>query len=151
MPRQREAVRLVSMGEPGSGESFERRHSTQARGVRRFFQRLASSRGELEAEELREDAEEVGATPIGECAERARVRVFGTLRTVTLQPRGGVPAVEAELYDGSGVIDIVWLGRRRIAGIEPGRTLQVHGLVTEQEGRKLMFNPRYELWPQESQ
>lgn len=117
-----------------------------ARGsVRKFFRRLATSRDQLEADELQEDAEKAGATPVRECGERERVSVFGTLRTVTLQPRGGVPALEAELYDGSGVIGIVWLGRRRIAGIEPGRVLCAHGLVTEQEGKKVMFNPWYEL------
>jgi hypothetical protein len=64
---------------------------------------------------------------------------------VTLRPRGGAPALEAELYDGSDVIDLVWLGRRRIAGIEPGRLVRAEGLVSVQDGRKVMFNPRYEL------
>jgi hypothetical protein len=64
---------------------------------------------------------------------------------VTLRPRGGAPALEAELYDGSDVIDLVWLGRRRIAGIEPGRLMRAEGLVSVQDGRKVMFNPRYEL------
>lgn len=88
-----------------------------------------------------------GATLIRDCGARARVCVCGALRTVTLQPRGSTLAVEAELYDGSGAIDLVWLGRRHIAGIEPGRMLQARGLVAEQEGRRLMFNPRYELRP----
>lgn len=69
----------------------------------------------------------------------------GTLRTVTLRPRGGNPALEAELYDGTGVVNLVWLGRRRIAGIEPGRKLRAEGLVSVQDGRKVIFNPRYEL------
>jgi hypothetical protein len=43
------------------------------------------------------------------------------------------------------VIDLVWLGRRRIAGIEPGRLVRAEGLVSVQDGRKVMFNPRYEL------
>ena len=47
----------------------------------------------------------------------------GTLRTVTLRPRAGVPALVAELYDGSGTINLVWLGRRQIPGIEPGRAV----------------------------
>jgi hypothetical protein len=79
------------------------------------------------------------------CAERRRACVAGTLRTVTLRPRGGAPALEAELYDGTDVINLVWLGRRRIAGIEPGRRLRAEGLVSVQDGRKVMFNPRYEL------
>jgi hypothetical protein len=56
-----------------------------------------------------------------------------------------VPSLEAELYDGSDVINLVWLGRRRIAGIEPGRIVCAYGLVSFQDGRKVMFNPRYDL------
>ena len=67
--------------------------------------------------------------PIADAPDRERVRLRGTLRTVTLRPRGGVPALEAELYDGSGVITVVWLGRRRIAGIGPGRAIQVEGRI----------------------
>ncbi|TMR18346.1 DNA-binding protein [Nonomuraea turkmeniaca] len=116
-------------------------------GLRGFLSRLASPQSEIEAQELREDADEVGATPIASCGGRRRFCVAGTLRTVTLRPRGGAPALEAELYDGSDVIDLVWLGRRKIAGIEPGRTVKAEGLVSMQDGRKVMFNPRYELRP----
>ncbi|GAA1022956.1 hypothetical protein Aple_095940 [Acrocarpospora pleiomorpha] len=116
-------------------------------GLRAFFRRLTSSQAELEAAELREDLDRHGATPIASCAERQRFCVAGTLRTVTLRPRGGAPALEAELYDGSDVIDLVWLGRRKIVGIEPGRVVRAEGLVSLQDGRKVMFNPRYELRP----
>ncbi|HEY3682014.1 MAG TPA: OB-fold nucleic acid binding domain-containing protein [Streptosporangiaceae bacterium] len=115
------------------------------RGLRGFFRRLTAGNEELEAEELLKDAENTGATPISTCGERQRVCVLGTLRTVTLNPRGGAPALEAELYDGSDFVDLVWLGRRKIAGIEPGRTLRAEGLVTMCDGRKVIFNPRYEL------
>ncbi len=114
-------------------------------GLRRFLRRLASSNAELEAEELKKDTGAEGATPIAQCGERRRAQVAGTLRTVTLRPRGGAPALEAELYDGSDVVSLVWLGRRRIAGIEPGRRLRAEGLVSLQDGRKVIFNPRYEL------
>ncbi|GAA2414761.1 OB-fold nucleic acid binding domain-containing protein [Actinomadura vinacea] len=114
-------------------------------GLRRFLRRMASSKAELEAEELQKTSDEEGATPITACATRKRARVAGTLRTVTLRPRGGAPALEAELYDGTDVINLVWLGRRKIAGIDPGRRLHAEGLVSLQDGRKVMFNPRYEL------
>ncbi len=116
-----------------------------SRGLRGFFRRLASSKAELEAEELQRTSGSAGATPIKSCTARRRACVAGTLRTVTLRPRGGAPALEAELYDGSDVIDLVWLGRRRINGIEPGRLMRAEGLVSVQDGRKVMFNPRYEL------
>jgi hypothetical protein len=114
-------------------------------GLRGFFRRLASSKAELEAEELQKSTGVEGATPICDCRTRGRARVAGTLRTVTLRPRGGAPALEAELYDGTDVINLVWLGRRKIAGIEPGRRLCAEGLVSIQDGRKVIFNPRYEL------
>ena len=71
----------------------------------------------------------------------------GTLRTVTLRPRGGVPALEAELFDGTDVVTIVWLGRRRIAGITPGRSIQVQGRIGRHDGMRTIYNPRYELIP----
>ncbi|ETK32387.1 OB-fold nucleic acid binding domain-containing protein [Microbispora corallina] len=116
-------------------------------GLRGFFHRLTTSQAELEAAELQEDLGRQGATPIARCGGRQRFCVAGTLRTVTLRPRGGAPALEAELYDGSDVIDLVWLGRRKIVGIEPGRVVKAEGLVSVQDGRKVMFNPRYELRP----
>ena len=66
---------------------------------------------------------------------------------MTLRPRAGVPALEAELYDGSGHLSLVWLGRRHIAGIEPGRRVRVHGMVTQSDGEPAIYNPRYELKP----
>ncbi|WP_084339001.1 OB-fold nucleic acid binding domain-containing protein [Actinomadura oligospora] len=114
-------------------------------GLRRFLRRMASSKEELEAEELQRSTGEEGATPITACTARQRACVAGTLRTVTLRPRGGAPALEAELYDGTDVVNLVWLGRRKIAGIDPGRRLRAEGFVSVQDGRKVMFNPRYEL------
>ena len=69
----------------------------------------------------------------------------GTLKTVTLRPRGGVPALEAELYDGSGTILVIWLGRRRIAGIFPGRQIRVEGRIGVHSDTRIIYNPRYEL------
>jgi hypothetical protein len=84
---------------------------------------------------------------IADAPDRERVKLHGSLRTVTLRPRAGVPALEAELNDGSGVITIVWLGRRRIAGIEPGRAISVEGRIGAHQGTRVMYNPRYELIP----
>lgn len=115
--------------------------------LRRAVNRLASSAKEHEAAQLQKECVEIGATPISELPDRERVRVAGTLRTVTLRPRAGVPALVAELYDGSGSISLVWLGRRQIAGIEPGRALVAYGRVTRDGQHTVIFNPRYELRP----
>jgi len=124
---------------------------SQAGATRRFARvrdRFASPRDTRDAEDARElqtECVDVGATPVAQVADRTYAKVAGTLRTVTLRPVGGVPALEAELYDGSGIVTLVWLGRRRLAAIEPGRWLVASGLIADHEGRRLMYNPRYEL------
>ncbi|WP_084704015.1 OB-fold nucleic acid binding domain-containing protein [Phaeacidiphilus oryzae] len=115
--------------------------------LRRMFTRLTSTQEELNAAEEREDAQVVGCTPIARCDDRELVTVTGTLRAVTLRPRAGVPALEAELFDGTDALDVVWLGRRSITGIEPGRKLIAHGRIGHARGRRVLFNPRYELRP----
>jgi hypothetical protein len=84
---------------------------------------------------------------IADAPDRERVRLRGTLRTVTLSPRGGAPALEAELYDGTGVLTVIWLGRRRIAGISPGSSIQVEGRIGVHDKARVIYNPRYELRP----
>ncbi|NBM18751.1 OB-fold nucleic acid binding domain-containing protein [Streptomyces sp. GC420] len=123
------------------------RHEKPASRFRRLLDRLSSSQEELHSAELQEDAQAAGCTRIAECDDRQIVKVTGTLRTVTLRPRAGVPALEAELFDGSGALDVVWLGRRSIAGIEPGRRLIASGRISMSRGRRVLFNPKYELRP----
>ena len=57
----------------------------------------------------------------------------------------GAPTLEAELYDGSGSLTLVWLGRKRVPGIEVGRVLTATGRLGLREGGRVLYNPRYEL------
>lgn len=98
-----------------------------------------------EARELRRDVVRSGLVTLEDAPDREKVTVQGSLHTVTLRPRGGVPALEAELYDGTAAITLLWLGRRRIAGVYPGRNIVVTGRIGVQDGQRVMFNPRYEL------
>ena len=77
--------------------------------------------------------------------ERPRVRVAGTVRVIRHDRIGGMPAFEAEVCDGPYRIDLVWLGRHRIAGIETGSAVVAEGRLGVRHGRTTMFNPRYEL------
>lgn len=115
--------------------------------LRQVFSRLVAPQDEVHAEQERERAVALGGTPIRRLRPRERAVVCGTLRSVVLRPRAGAPALEAELFDGSGSLAVVWLGRRHIAGVEPGRRVRVAGMVTDADGRTAMFNPRYELLP----
>lgn len=115
--------------------------------LRRIASSLAQSKADQHAQALQEDVRDVGATPICRCTPGEPATISGVLRSVTLRPRDNVPAVEAELFDGSGRITLVWLGRRRIRGIEPGRAIVVSGRITCNTERPTVFNPRYELRP----
>lgn len=112
--------------------------------LRRSISRWANSQHQ-ELSDLAKEHLGADVQAISEAQDRARVVLRGTLRSVTLQPRGGAPSLEAELDDGTGSIVVVWLGRRRIGGVVPGRAIKVEGRTSLQEGRRVMFNPRYEL------
>jgi RecJ-like exonuclease len=113
--------------------------------ISRFFRRLTASEAELDAEELQRVAEQSGCVPACDVNRGDLVNVNGRLRTVVYTPRTNLPTLEADLFDGSDVVTLVWLGRRAIPGIEPGRQLTVRGRVAVRDGRKVIYNPYYEL------
>jgi hypothetical protein len=113
----------------------------------RALRRLTEDEAALDAEDLLGGVAETGAKPVAICAQGQPVTVTGRLRSVVYTPRDTVPTVDAELYDGSGSVHLVWLGRSRIAGIEPGRALVARGRIAEHDGLKVIFNPWYELKP----
>ena len=113
--------------------------------IQRLGASLAKTKAAQHAEALQGSVSKVGSTPIGACIPGQETTVSGVLRSVTLRPRENVPAVEAELYDGSGQVRLVWLGRRQILGITPGRAIVVTGRITCNETDPTIFNPRYEL------
>jgi RecG-like helicase len=113
--------------------------------LQRALRRMTSSNAELESEDLQRSVRQEGSVPIQNCEDRQRVQLTGTVSTVTINPRAGHPALEVELRDGSGAVTLVWLGRRQIPGIDCGRTLKVWGRISCHEGRRLVYNPRYEL------
>ena len=88
-----------------------------------------------------------GATSIATSPDREQVCLTGTLRTVILRPRAGVPVLEAEMWDGTASVTVSWLGRRQIPGIEPGRRIVVRGRITPAPGGRTVYNPIYELRP----
>lgn len=113
--------------------------------LRRMVRKLTSDAAELDADDLTRNVERSGATRAVDCSSGQEVTVLGRLRTVELCPRAAVATLEAELFDGTEGVTLVWLGRRRIPGIEPGRTVRAHGRIAVRDGRKVLYNPYYEL------
>jgi RecJ-like exonuclease len=112
---------------------------------RRLMNKLGSEAGDTAADDLSQGTEDVGATPASSCKCGDSVTVRGKLRSVELCPRDANATLEAELYDGTEDVTLVWLGRRSIPGIEPGRTIKVTGRMAVRDGRKVLYNPYYEL------
>lgn len=86
-----------------------------------------------------------GTSPIGEVRHRDRAKVAGKLKTVRVQSWSGVPAFECTVVDGSGALTLVFLGRRAVAGLNPGTKLIAEGAIGSYKGRLAMLNPAYEL------
>ncbi len=86
-----------------------------------------------------------GTTRISNLRPRQRARVEGRVRSVRVQAGGGVPSVECVLSDGSASILLVFQGRRRVPGIEPGTRLIVEGMVGERGRKPAMMNPLFTI------
>lgn len=109
------------------------------------LRRMVSSTSELEAEELRRDAELEGVDTIAGSTVRQRVVLRGTIRTVTPPEEADYPRLEAEFEDGSGTLTLVWMGRREVPGIRAGTVLRMTGRLSSHRGQPALYNPRYEL------
>ncbi len=88
-----------------------------------------------------------GAVPIGDVQDRQRVRIAGRVHALRVQPWSGQPTLECTVTDGTGRIVVVFLGRRRIAGIEPGARIVIDGIVGQRAGQRVILNPEYRLLP----
>lgn len=90
-------------------------------------------------------AADTDAIAIGDAPSRQRVRVAGKVKAVRVQPFAGVAGVRATLVDDTGQLSILFVGRRQLAGVEPGRKLLAEGVIVEQYGKRTMLNPVYRL------
>ncbi len=86
-----------------------------------------------------------GTTPICDLRPRQRARVFGRVKAVRVQAGAGVPSVECTISDASGQLMLVFQGRRRVPGIEPGARLVVEGMAGERGRRIVMVNPLFTI------
>jgi amino acid transporter len=111
------------------------------------LQKLTADPDALHAADLQAECLDEGATPIADTVAHDYVDVAGTLRTVTLRPRGTSLTMEADLWDGTGSVTLIWLGRRDIPGIRPGRRITVHGRVAQVKDERTIYNPSYQLQP----
>lgn len=117
-------------------------------GLRQHLQDLTVSPQAQDERRLREFCtHHPGVVPIGDVAARQAATVVAEVASVRLVPKGGTSWLEVTVSDGTDRMVIMWTGRRRLPGVEPGRRLVFSGTASAigPGGRMLMMNPRYEL------
>ncbi len=114
----------------------------------RWMHRLTVDENTADATELSHDVDlQAGCQRAAGCGQGDRVAIVGRLRAVALRPTDSVATLVAELWDGTDEVQLIWLGRRSIPGVQTGRTVKARGRLAIREGRKVIYNPDYELMP----
>lgn len=114
--------------------------------VRRFLHRMSESDEQRYAEEIEAWAQKVpGSVRIRDAETRSRSKIAGVVRRITVRPLEGHESLEALLYDGTGEVTVVWMGRRTIPGLGLGTRLVVEGMLAEQRGARRLVNPVFEF------
>ena len=122
-------------------------HAPRESALRRVLHRVTASDEDLADDDLQRSSLDAGASTISEAKLRTRASLQGRIEVLTLHPRGTNRWLEAELRDGTGAVTLIWMGRRRIPGLRAGRRISVEGMITEADGRRVIYNPRYTVLP----
>lgn len=113
--------------------------------LRKFVERLTKPIEELDRMELAQWCDALHATPVGDAEPRKPARLAGEVRSVRIVPRAGADALEASVSDGRSSVTAVFLGRRKISGITPGRRVVLEGVLSLDGRRRVIYNPVYTL------
>ena len=113
--------------------------------LKKMVERFTKPVEDIDREQLTAFCDARQLAPMHDIAPRTRVKVGGEVRSVRIVPRAGAPALEVTVSDGRGAVVGVFLGRRKIAGLSPGRKVAFEGVAARDGKRYLVFNPIYEL------
>ena len=114
--------------------------------VRRFFSRMAETDEQRYSDEIQTWSATVpGTVRIRDATTRSRVKLAGVVRRITVRPLEGSESLEALMDDGTGEVNVVWMGRRSIPGVNLGTRLVVEGVLGEQRSERRLVNPRFEF------
>ena len=113
--------------------------------LKKMVERFTKPVEEIDREQLTAFCDARLLTAMDVVQPRTRVRVGGEVRSVRIVPRAGAAALEVTVSDGRGSMVGVFLGRRKIAGLSPGRKVAFEGVAARDGKRYLVYNPIYEL------
>ena len=108
--------------------------------------RLTETDEDRLAAEIREWSETVpDSTRIDQAKDRSRVKLAGAVRRITIRPVKGFEGMRLQLFDGTGDVSVVFLGRRSIPGLTLGSRLVVEGVIGRSGDVRQMVNPTFEF------
>lgn len=121
---------------------------------RNFFKKIIKNfiqpNNQLIARKLSQEAIKSGSTLIQDLKRGQIIQVSGMINSTTTRPQKSVPAYEIEIFDGSGFINVIWLGRSVVIGVTPGKYIEVKGRITFLSSRPTIYNPLYTLLSREN-
>jgi two-component system, OmpR family, sensor histidine kinase KdpD len=85
------------------------------------------------------------ATRISDVRGRDRITVTGTIISAQTTAIGSSLAYRCVLADGTGELDLLFLGRAAIAGLAAGTRCCIEGVGAARGGRLAVWNPRYQV------
>jgi hypothetical protein len=112
--------------------------------IRKLVDRMTKSVEDTDREQLAAFCDDLeGVAPLDQLPLRVPVRFGGEITSVRIVPRAGAPALEVTINDGRGSVTAVFLGRRKIAAMSPGRRLIAEGVPVARGPDRLVYNPWY--------
>ena len=116
--------------------------------LRKLVDRVTKNVEESDRESLAAFCDDLdGVVRLDELPLRVPVRFGGEITSVRIVPRAGAPALEVTISDGRGSVVAVFLGRRKVAAMSPGRRLVAEGVATARGPERLVYNPWYRFLP----
>ncbi|MHA7276201.1 single stranded DNA-binding domain-containing protein [Arthrobacter sp. HLT1-21] len=103
------------------------------------------------------------AATVAKLPTRGRARARGFISRITILPVSSAPQFAAVVSDDdppatagadrrdnptrrqSAQVRLVWIGQRRVPGIEAGAQIAFEGMVSPVDGMPTIYNPRYEI------
>ncbi|MHB1430560.1 MAG: single stranded DNA-binding domain-containing protein [Streptosporangiaceae bacterium] len=85
------------------------------------------------------------ATSIAGARPQRRLSVTGVIRAAETVLVAGSPSWRCVLDDGTGRIDLLFLGRAAMPDLRPGRRCDIEGTVARRNGALVVWNARYRL------
>ncbi|HEV2370535.1 MAG TPA: hypothetical protein VGS19_00070 [Streptosporangiaceae bacterium] len=82
---------------------------------------------------------------IGDVRPQSLVVIQGMIRSTGTIAVGGGPSFHFMLVDGSGEIDVLFLGRPGVRGLLPGTRVTLEGRIGTYDRKLALWNPRYRI------